>query len=214
MGARGKKCPVCSIPALAAQVQAERDAGSSYAQIAASTGVNKFSISRHFRHAGQAAAATPSGDPLAASDARLAELTQRMEATWIACCSNSEVRAGLDALKVLCKLALEDRARIVKKIAEAAETSDKPEPNSPEELDRLVRRYESAKYERLQQIEAARKKGYIDCPLCSTAGAAGNLVHPSAIAHLWPAVRDLYNAFCDKKEAEARDLARHRTKTS
>jgi hypothetical protein len=202
MGARGRKCPVCSIPALCAQVDALLSAGESYPAIASAIGtLNKHAIARHRRHAfPDVVTAVPSGDPLAASDARLAVLAERCEAQWLASVAGGDGKAALDALKTAVRLELENRSRIQEKQEQTAEAAKVDDKNTPQAIDEMLRLYREKQDARMQRESELREKGYISCPLC---GSDKNLIHPSGIAVLWKPVKQIYDNYCDEKEAEA-----------
>lgn len=197
MGRRGKKCPICSVPALAAQVQAERDSGASYTQIAALTGVNKFSISRHFRHVEKPVTADDNSlSPLERSERRLAELAERAEQSWLSAAAIGDSKAALDVLKSQIRLEVDQHKRLLQKAEQVIETEDASKV-TPEKIDGLLKIYRQKKDARLQREADLVARGFVRCPLCSVAESPGNWVFPGAIQKRWAECQKVYDAWCD-----------------
>ena len=197
MGRRGKKCPICSVPALAAQVQAERDSGASYTQIAALTGVNKFSISRHFRHVEKPVTADDNSlSPLERSERRLAELAERAEQSWLSAAAVGDSKAALDVLKSQIRLEVDQHKRLLQKAEQVIETEDASKV-TPEKIDGLLKIYRQKKAEREKRGRDLAFRGFVRCPLCSVAESPGNWVFPGAIQKRWAECRKVYDIWCD-----------------
>ena len=177
MGARGKKCPLCSDPQLRKRADASVAAGLSYAEIGASLSVSKFSVGRHARHSARLVAlATPApGDELTESEARLAQLAARAEASWLAAAATGNGKDALEVLKAQIRLAVDHHERLLEKHEKAAaETDDPSNPTagapSVAWIDRIVNE------SRAREAQALRN-GKIRCPLCGC-----GLVSPEQIA--------------------------------
>jgi hypothetical protein len=200
VGQRGKKCPICAVPALLAQVQAERDAGGSYAQIASLTGVNKFSISRHFRHlaATQPVAEVSNLSELELSDQRLTQLAEQLSSQYAAAIATADNRTALDIMKVSARIETERHRRLTKKTAATNASSGKP---TVEDWDAALR---AARVLRQQKID----RGFLLCPLCGS-----NLILPQQVREAWSALEaakalpDVHIYSPDKPEAEVHDAS-------
>ena len=202
MGRRGKKCPICSVPALAAQVQAERDSGASYTQIAALTGVNKFSISRHFRHVDKPVTADDNSlSPLERSERRLAELAERAEQSWLSAAAVGDSKAALDVLKSQIRLEVDQHKRLLQKAEQVIETEDASKV-TPEKIDGLLKIYEQKKAERKKRERDLASRGFVVCPLCSVVESPGNWVFPGAIQKRWVECQKVYDAWCESTQAQ------------
>jgi hypothetical protein len=156
MGARGRPCQICLSPELKVRVEATRETGASYREIAALVGLDKFKIARHFKHS----PARPVADGLSElelSDKRLATLADRLEQQFASACVVGDQKLALDATKALSRIETERHRRIVKKVEEEAQTGNKANANTPEKIDEKLRWY------RAQKVQA-------NLPICSTCG--------------------------------------------
>lgn len=204
-----RPCPICvSDPALLAKVNALIASGESANAVAVASGFNKFAIQRHKRHAFPAITFDDNSlSPLARSEKRLNELASRAEQSWLGAVATGDARGALDVLKSQIRLALDLHSRLIEKAEQATEAAKVDNKNTPEHIDELLRLYREKKDARLQRESKLKESGYIPCPLCTTPESAGNWVHPSGIAALWRQVKQIYDNYCDEKEAEARALA-------
>jgi hypothetical protein len=181
VGKRGRQCPICRDPLILSKVESLRQSGCSFQEIAALVeGVNKYSISRHFRHSGQPALEVENLTDLEGSDRRLAILSDRLEQQYAAALACSDNKVCLEIAKVQARLEVERHNRIVAKQQAEADDASKDGLSSPAQLDAIVKRVRAAR-------EAAVAAGAIWCPLCSRA--------PISLAELagrFPEVQRIY----------------------
>lgn len=182
-----------------------RSIGAPVREIAAALQCSYDKLTRHFRHlrkAAESASGASAQTPLELSDQALEELISQCEATRLASQASGDSRTSLEAIKILSRLHNEKHRRL---IAAKKAASDKGTQSgeklriTPEEIDALLKKYNVARVTRLERIEAARKAGYLNCPMCLGDAV---LIHPSQIPKLWAPIKALYDSWCDQREAE------------
>jgi hypothetical protein len=205
MGARGRPCQICLSPELKVRVEATRETGASYREIAALVGLDKFKIARHFKHSASQAqpiAETENLDELQVSDQRLATLLARLEAQYSAAVAVGDSKVALDITKVSARLEAEKHNRLVaRKQADldSVETDGRP---SVAWMDALHRKGRELTAYREKRIAVALASGYCWCPLCSLPTGNGNLIWPGHIAEKWQLCKKIYDDFCDEAERQ------------
>jgi len=199
VGLRGRPCKICLSPELRVRVEATRETGASYREIAALVGFDKFKIARHFKHSApaQPVAETENLDELKVSDQRLATLLARLEAQYSAAVSVGDNKVALDITKVSARLEAEKHNRLVARKQAELDSSDKVNPNTPEKIDGLLKIYEQKKVEREKREQDLVARGFVHCPLCSVAESAGNWIFPGAIQKRWAECQKVYDIWCD-----------------
>ena len=189
MGRRGRRCSVCGRdPIVLAKIGALRETGESYRAISALTGINRFSIARHFRHSGQPADADPLApvDELAQSDERLYALANQLSVQYAAAISCGDNKVALEITKVLARLETERHHRIVKKVqTAAASNANNPQAGAPsvEFCDGVLASHRAF-------IEKEKSWGMIPCPCCEDPSA---LVYPRQIRERMDAIQRAAN---------------------
>jgi hypothetical protein len=175
MGLRGRPCKICISPELKSSVDAQMSAGESYVAIARATGINKFAVARHRKHAfPDIATEDKKLSPLERSERRLAELSSRAESQWLAAASTGDSRAALDILKSQIRLALDLHARLVEK---AATSTDKKNAPTFDDYDAALRTY--------REQQKRKPETGIACPCCLSCGSR---VRPEEIRSRWAAI--------------------------
>ena len=202
MGARGRPCRVCAGDVmLLEQINSMLKSGSGSTALAKLFPTySKDQIARHKKHTSLPTAPTVSGDELAESNERLAELANELRLQYAAACSAGDSKLALDCSKALSRVEVERHKRIVKKVEDDAQGGDKLDLNTPEAIDRLLSEYRERKDQRQQREAELRARGYLNCPMCNS---DKNLIHPSGIAQLWRPIKKIYDDYCDQKQAEA-----------
>jgi hypothetical protein len=151
---------------LAAKVDALLQTGESIRAVAALTGVDRFAVARHKKHAFPQAEPEPENlDDLQLSEKRLASLADRLEAQYSAAIATADGKLGVDILKTLSRVEAERHHRIVtRKQAEIDDAESDPikaGSPSPAFNDYLLKRFEEL---RAQE----QKVGKVACPLCNS----------------------------------------------
>jgi hypothetical protein len=124
----GRPCKICSDPVLAAKVDSLRETGSSFREIAALTGANKYAVQRHCRHSGpQTETEAENRGELEHTEKRLESLASRLEQQYAAAVACGDNKVALDVTKVLARIETERHNRIVmRKQAEADDAESDP----------------------------------------------------------------------------------------
>jgi hypothetical protein len=164
MARPGRHCPVCDAdPITRTKIESLRETGRSYREInALISGFDVHKISRHFKHVGKAAAEVTKLSPLEKSERRLAELSERAEASWLAAVSSADPKVAWDVLKSQIRVQLDHHARLVEQAEEkaATEATDKDSWPTPAQFDNVL-----AKVRAIRARDLA--PGMCMCPICN-----------------------------------------------
>jgi hypothetical protein len=163
MARPGRKCRICASPLDCAKVDALISSGETLRAVASLTGFDRFSISRHKRHAFAQPESEPELDELQLSEQRLKSLADRLEMQYTAAIASADGKLGVDILKMLSRVESERHRRIIDKRQAEVDAPKNPETDcgSPEFHDALLRKFEQL---RVQE----RALGKVSCPFCGS----------------------------------------------